>query len=457
MVDKHFDKIPDRALHIHDPKKKQKRREEKARQKREERKALGLENSGSEADSEGDDMSGGSSDHKRHSEKGSKTSEPEESFDEEIPRDFDADGKPRTFDDDEVDRYQYPDARNPSYDAAVHNPHVNDPLRFADPRRPFPQAAYPDQPGHYDQYVGGYTNPWGRPIRQTYTPPEWGDENEGITKDQELEHKERKRHSQSHKSRPEVRSRSSHQGDRYYPSSVQDTSSYKDESRSSRHRSRRHRSTSRSRRSSPSSKSNKSHRDSHGNDVQKDLQNLTLDQRFNKVNAQTKEERKDAIEKYFSMSDKGIASGAAGAILGGIAGYKATHGRKKGDVMTSAITGLLGAIVGGAGANAAETAWERKQWEKNNGEERRESPGHRKSVREGRTMTKWQDDEGNGFYEDRSRSRRGGADSKREKSRSRKGEGRRSDESDDYEDESHDSYDDKQRRRRDRRRESSYY
>ena len=59
---------------------------------------------------------------------------------------------------------------------------------------------------------------------------------------------------------------------------------------------------------------------------------------------------KGKIDEHFDTSMKGLGVGLAGAVVGGLAGREFGHKHKNRDI-------VLGALVGGLAANAAETKW----------------------------------------------------------------------------------------------------
>lgn len=64
------------------------------------------------------------------------------------------------------------------------------------------------------------------------------------------------------------------------------------------------------------------------------------------------------IKKVFSDSDKGLASGAIGAVAGGLLAYEAGKSNRKRDPWLAT---LLGAAIGGLGANALEKQYQKKK------------------------------------------------------------------------------------------------
>lgn len=69
------------------------------------------------------------------------------------------------------------------------------------------------------------------------------------------------------------------------------------------------------------------------------------------------------IEENFDTSMRGLGVGLAGAVAGGLAGRQFGHKHRERDI-------IIGAIVGGLGANAAETKWRDYQDNKNDKEDR---------------------------------------------------------------------------------------
>ena len=59
---------------------------------------------------------------------------------------------------------------------------------------------------------------------------------------------------------------------------------------------------------------------------------------------------KRKIEESFDTSTRGLGVGLAGAVIGGLAGRQFGHKHQNRDI-------IIGALVGGLGANAAETKW----------------------------------------------------------------------------------------------------
>ena len=59
---------------------------------------------------------------------------------------------------------------------------------------------------------------------------------------------------------------------------------------------------------------------------------------------------KGKIDEHFDTSMRGLGVGLAGAVAGGLAGRQFGHKHRERDI-------IIGAIVGGLGANAAETKW----------------------------------------------------------------------------------------------------
>lgn len=66
------------------------------------------------------------------------------------------------------------------------------------------------------------------------------------------------------------------------------------------------------------------------------------------------------IDETFDTSARGLGVGLAGAVAGGLAGRQFGHKHRERDI-------IIGAIVGGLGANAAETKW--RDWK--DGKERK--------------------------------------------------------------------------------------
>jgi len=82
---------------------------------------------------------------------------------------------------------------------------------------------------------------------------------------------------------------------------------------------------------------------------------------------------KRRLEDHFDTSPRGIGIGIAGAVIGGLAGREFGKQHQKRDM-------LIGAIVGGLGANAAETKWRDWKDEKREREEDQRWEGRSRST-----------------------------------------------------------------------------
>ena len=69
--------------------------------------------------------------------------------------------------------------------------------------------------------------------------------------------------------------------------------------------------------------------------------------------SRSKEGIRGKIDDTFDTSMKGLGVGLAGAVVGGLAGREFGHKHKNRDI-------IIGALIGGLGANAAENKW--KDW-----------------------------------------------------------------------------------------------
>jgi hypothetical protein len=73
--------------------------------------------------------------------------------------------------------------------------------------------------------------------------------------------------------------------------------------------------------------------------------------------SRSKEGWRGKLDDHFDTSARGLGVGIAGAVIGGLAGRQFGHKHKERDV-------LLGAVIGGLGANLAENKWHEWREEK---------------------------------------------------------------------------------------------